>query len=170
MNEKELLLKLIEAGARKFNLEEGFNNRLNWFQGAVGDGEMTFEWDTDSEADIEFTIQVNTKGVGEADAEGNFDQYITTFELINTLVKPQDFYINYNTGAGNEWVTGTIEDAMKKADENATYTQETIAIENANHDELAHRSWHGTLEFIDGEENPIKFGDSGYYSDWYIVD
>lgn len=39
-----------------------------------------------------------------------------------------NFYINYHTGTGNEFVSGTIDDAKKVADANASYTQEHITI------------------------------------------
>jgi hypothetical protein len=80
------------------------------------------------------------------------------------------YFINYGTGVGNEWVDGTLEDAMKTADENATYTQEPICIQNENGDVITGRSWYG-IAYDENEndcEDPIKFGSYGFYADWTL--
>lgn len=38
------------------------------------------------------------------------------------------YYVNYGTGAGNEEVEGTLEDAMRVAEEGLTYTQQSVRI------------------------------------------
>lgn len=87
------------------------------------------------------------------------------------------YYIDYNTGAGNEYAE-TLEEAKALADEGACYTQESIHIyevetDNDIDDEtsrqpVAIRNWYGVAydEEEAYEENPICFGDFGYYGDW----
>ena len=86
------------------------------------------------------------------------------------------YYINYGTGAGNEYVEGELEDAQKAADEGAAYTQCSISIFEVVNGETARepectRQWYGVAfdpdDYEDGESaNVIRFGDSGYYDEW----
>lgn len=77
------------------------------------------------------------------------------------------FNINYGTGAGNESAE-TLWEAKALADEGAAYTQADIVITDEDGDEVARRTWCGVAYDADecGEENPINFGDYGYYTDW----
>lgn len=78
------------------------------------------------------------------------------------------YYIDYGTGAGNEWVHGTLEDAKAIADEGATYTQCSITIQDSDYSDICTRHWDGSTydkDMVD-DENPIIFGDYGFYSDW----
>ncbi len=76
------------------------------------------------------------------------------------------YTINFNTGAGN-LTAETIEEAMIKADENACYTQKNITITDENGKTIATRYWYGTkYDKNEPEENPIIFGDFGFYGDW----
>lgn len=79
-----------------------------------------------------------------------------------------EYTINYNTGAGNETIESEDLEAVKaQADEGAAYTQQPITIEDENGNEVARRSWNG-VEFEEGDaEDPIRFGSSGFYGDWY---
>ena len=80
------------------------------------------------------------------------------------------YYINYHTGAGNEWIEGTLEEAMAAADRGAAYTQENITVEDESRSVVASRNWYG-VDYASAdvaEENPIRFGDYGYYADWCI--
>lgn len=77
------------------------------------------------------------------------------------------YYIDYNTGAGNEW-GDTLEDAQRIADAGASYTQCPIVITDEDGNEVSRRNWWG-LAYDENEvpeENPIRFGNFGYYSDW----
>ena len=78
-------------------------------------------------------------------------------------------YINHHTGAGNEWVeVDSLNDAKNIADEAASYTQESITIEDEDGNELTRRTWYG-YHNVDDEsecENPIRFGTFGFYGDW----
>ncbi len=76
------------------------------------------------------------------------------------------YTINYHTGAGNFEFDGDLWDAMTKADEDASYTQQPITIEDRDGNEVARRAWVGVLTGLDEVENPIQFGDFGYYTDW----
>ena len=76
------------------------------------------------------------------------------------------FFINYNTGAGNDIVYGDLFDAMEKADDGAAYTQESIVITDENGNEVARRQWYGCETGIEDEDDPIGFGGFGYYGDW----
>jgi|GEM_PF-2417060 hypothetical protein len=81
------------------------------------------------------------------------------------------YTINYNTGAGNETVeTNDMMSLRALADEGATYTQQPITIEGKFDDGstniICTRQWVGCLNGIENCEDPIRFGDYGYYSDW----
>ena len=85
------------------------------------------------------------------------------------------YYIDYGTGAGNKWVEGTLQDAMKQADNGATYTKETYGVYLYNealeeYTPVAVRTWYGTQYNADDEslyaEEPITFGNFGFYGDW----
>ena len=76
------------------------------------------------------------------------------------------YCIEWNTGAGNEWIDGILEKAMQVADDNAAYTQQAIEIFDEDMELVARRAWCSTTEFIEENENPIRFGTFGYYADW----
>ena len=79
------------------------------------------------------------------------------------------YYINYHTGAGNEWVEAdSIYDVQAIADDGAAYTQEDITIEDEDDNVLARRRWCGAAYDPEEawEENPICFGEYGYFGDW----
>lgn len=83
------------------------------------------------------------------------------------------YYINYGTGAGNEYAE-TLEEAMTIADEGAAYTQRDIRITDAESGELAAiRQWWGVVydpdESGEAEEEIIAFGEFGYYGAWNIL-
>ena len=75
------------------------------------------------------------------------------------------YYINFNTGAGNKYAD-SLEEAMKIADEGASYTQCDITIIGPNGTDVAVRGWCGCRDGIEDETDPIDFGDFGYYGDW----
>lgn len=85
------------------------------------------------------------------------------------------YYVDFNTGAGNEYVD-TLEEAKEIADEGCNYTQEDIdIIDTETHEIVATRHWYGVsidndIEndvFGEGEvEKCIRFGDYGYYAPW----
>lgn len=83
------------------------------------------------------------------------------------------FYICDNILMGDTEVDGSIEEAMRIADERAGYTQEDIKIfSDAEHQNLvARRYWQPCWE--DGEREDeeflkkvIGFGDFGYFDEW----
>ena len=78
------------------------------------------------------------------------------------------YTINYHTGAGDDTINGTLDDAMQAADEGAAYTQQPITICDEDGNAIAQRVWWGTKYDAEeaGEGNPICFGDYGYYGDW----
>lgn len=78
-----------------------------------------------------------------------------------------EYTINYNTGAGNETIEAEDLEAVKsQADEGASYTQQSITIEDENGKEVARRDWNG-VEFEEGDcDDPIQFGTFGFYGDW----
>ena len=81
--------------------------------------------------------------------------------------EPAVYYVRFGTGAG-DFETATLEEAMEAADAAACYTQNDIVIEDGCEREIARRVWYG-VEFDEDEhddDDPICFGDSGYYGDW----
>lgn len=77
------------------------------------------------------------------------------------------YYINYNTGIGNEWAD-TLEEAKAIADDGAAYTQRDITIEDEDDNEVLRRPWWGVGydEDESSDDDPICFGDFGYFGDW----
>lgn len=80
------------------------------------------------------------------------------------------YHINYHTGAGNEYVEGSLDEAKKIADDGAAYTQEPITIEDEYGEEVARRPWWG-IEFRPDEteesrEEVLCFGSFGHYGAW----
>ena len=82
------------------------------------------------------------------------------------------YFIKYHTGAGDEWIEGTLQEAMKTADELAAYTQQSISIEDEAGNEVARRPWWGVKYDPDvdeaAEDEVIQFGDYGYYGAWQL--
>lgn len=58
----------------------------------------------------------------------------------------------------------TLEEAVKDAEHYAAYTQEDIIIYTP--DSRYIRSWWGCLSGIELAEDPIRFGNFGFYGDW----
>ena len=61
-------------------------------------------------------------------------------------------------------------EAMKFADNNAGYSQRNITIEDKLGNTIAERTWYGCKDGISLCENPISFGDFGFYDDWCTFD
>lgn len=80
------------------------------------------------------------------------------------------YYINYHTGAGDEWIEGTLDEAKEAADDGAAYTQQDITIEDENGDAVCFRPWWGTEYDPDAtedrEDEVIQFGSFGHYGEW----
>ena len=80
------------------------------------------------------------------------------------------YMIRYNTGAGDEEVNGTLDEAKAIADDGAAYTQQDIVIEDEDGNEVARRVWYGvelTDEYMtDDEDKYITFGSFGFYAPW----
>lgn len=75
------------------------------------------------------------------------------------------YYVNYGTGAGNEEINGTLEEAMKVAEEGLSYTQQTVCIQNECGEDVARLPWYG----VRPEEDDVvtaQFGDFGFYGEW----
>lgn len=78
------------------------------------------------------------------------------------------YYINYCTGAGNEYVVGTLEDAKKTAEESLSYTQEDVRIQTEDGEDVAVLKWYGTTPAED-DIVTARFGDSGFYGEWWDI-
>ena len=78
----------------------------------------------------------------------------------------KEYFVDFGTGAGN-FYEKNLERAMRKADKEATYTQEDIVIYNYKGEVVASRKWIG-IQYDDRwpEIKPIIFGDFGFYTDW----
>ncbi len=75
------------------------------------------------------------------------------------------YYINYGTGAGNEEVEGTIQNAMKVAEDGLAYTQMPVVIFDESGQEVAILPWWGVQP---GEDDIVTaaFGEFGFYGTW----
>jgi hypothetical protein len=88
----------------------------------------------------------------------------------NIKIKEQTMYtILYHTGAGDIDGIEEIEEAMSKADKGVAYTQAPITIEDTDGNEVARREWFGLLSGIQEYQDPISFGDFGFYGDWMVA-
>ena len=81
------------------------------------------------------------------------------------------YYINYNTGAGNEWVDGSLLHAKRVANKGATYTQQPIYIYEYDNDGtsralVAARKWYWCPGDVGKTRGTISFGDYGAYGAW----
>ena len=56
--------------------------------------------------------------------------------------------------------------AQAQADKHIGYNQESMLILDSNGDELSRRSWWGCTDGIEDCNNPIRYGDFGFYGDW----
>lgn len=101
-------------------------------------------------------------------ATNNWQDYGATAVEIDDGSDDEQYTINYNTGV-THMVSGNLDDAKAEADAAASYTQQSITIENEEGEEIARRPWCSTLDGIDECEDPIRFGNYGYYGDWYEV-
>lgn len=79
-----------------------------------------------------------------------------------TIAVEQRYYIDYGTGAGNEWAEGTLDDAKKAAAEGVRYTQ-TDAVILEDGEEVARLTWCGCQLDDDDIEVIADFGNFGYY-------
>ena len=75
------------------------------------------------------------------------------------------YYIDYGTGAGNEWVTGTLEEAKQAAVEGVSYTQTDVVILEDG-EEVARLVWCGCPRDPDDDdiEVVVDFGGFGFYA------
>lgn len=79
---------------------------------------------------------------------------------------------NYKLKSGDVTVAADateLDDAMKEADEWCSYNNQSLEILEDGK-VVATRSWYGCTEGFEDEENPIGFGNFGYYADWVIND
>lgn len=78
------------------------------------------------------------------------------------------YYINYGTGAGNEYVDGTLEDAKKVAEDGLAYTQTDVRIQTEDGEDVAVLNWYGVKPEGD-DVVTARFGDFGFYGEWWNV-
>lgn len=80
------------------------------------------------------------------------------------------YYVNYHTGVGNR-TADTLEEAMELADKGAAFTRCNITIDDEHGNVVAGRQWYAVPYSEDDEssDDPICFGDFGYYDDWYFM-
>lgn len=76
------------------------------------------------------------------------------------------YYINYGTGAGNEYVDGTLEDAKRVAEDGLAYTQTDVKIQTEDGEDVSVLNWH---EMQPEEDDVVtaRFGDHGFYGEWW---
>ena len=77
------------------------------------------------------------------------------------------YIVNWHTGVEDD-AFDTLGKAMRFADANACYTQQSITIEDEDGCIICERHWWGTAIDEDDEDliSPIDFGNYGYYDDW----
>lgn len=62
------------------------------------------------------------------------------------------YYVNFGTGAGDEQVDGTLEDAKKAAENGLAYTQTDVRIQTEDGEDVAVLKWYGVEP---GEESAL---------------
>lgn len=86
-----------------------------------------------------------------------------------------EYHIMYGTGTGDEVFNGSLEDAMKIAEEGTSYTQNSVAIcvkdenEESGYKTIAILPWWGVAP-SENDEVVIQFGDYGYYGKWEVIE
>lgn len=75
------------------------------------------------------------------------------------------YFINYGTGAGNEYVEGTLDEAKKVAEDGLSYTQTDVKVQTEDGDDVAILKWYGVQPNED-DVVTAQFGDYGFYSEW----
>lgn len=114
-----------------------------------------------------------------SDAELDEEMLENDIEKINSVLKEiwdehwngiDEYYIKYNTGAGDVIITGTLEEAQTEADSSSAYTQKNIDIYDSDGEIVATRRWYGVApDEEDEERNIIRFGDFGFYDAWEVI-
>ena len=77
------------------------------------------------------------------------------------------YFIDYQTGAGNQSIKGTLEEAIETAIKGARYTQTSITITDDNDNQVATLRWYGVspdVDEVEEEDIAVRFGDFGYYT------
>jgi len=77
------------------------------------------------------------------------------------------YHVSFGTGAG-DFGASTVDEAMKKAKENMSYTGNDVVISDWEGNRLYISKWIGRKATED--ENPIcEFGSEGFYDEWYEI-
>lgn len=81
------------------------------------------------------------------------------------------YYICANILMDDIEVEGTLDEAMSRADELASYTQENITIYKDNYRKtvVAFRAWCPLEEPEEDETDIIDYGTFGYYAEWNVI-
>ncbi len=75
------------------------------------------------------------------------------------------YYINYRTGAGDEYIEGTLDEAKKVAEDRLSYTQQDVKIQTEDGEDVAVLRWYGVAPAEDDVVTAM-FGDYGFYGEW----
>lgn len=78
----------------------------------------------------------------------------------------KNYFINYHTGAGNFELEGTLDDAMKAAEESISFTQQNVSIE-LDGEVVAYLPWWGIQPKVQ-DVITCQFGNFGFYGEWII--
>ena len=107
--------------------------------------------------------------IDENDENENIDVIAVAHNWLENLEDIYPLKIKIRVGEFEKSVdTADLEDAKNIADEEATYTQKNIEIYVAGELVSVRKFWE-TSEGIKECENPIDFGEFGYYADWQEI-
>ncbi len=112
-----------------------------------------------------WTIEEYALEYCEFDDDGEFISG-SDYDFAEDIKDVTAFYVNYGTGAGDEYIQGSLDDAKKLAEEGLAYTQQSVRIKNESGKDVAVLPWYDT----EPEEYDVvtaRFGDSGFYGEWY---
>ena len=100
--------------------------------------------------------------------------YIDDDGVKHLIIVYEYYYICMNQWMEDEeFVCGSLKQAMKRADKEACYTQQDILIYGDENREnlIAYRRWYGVEPDEDEKETDIiSYGKFGYYSEWNEID
>lgn len=76
-----------------------------------------------------------------------------------------NYMVDYGMGIIHDTETDDLEKALQYADNHAAYSQRHYSL-TLDGEAVAWRAWYGGTDGFEDEEDPIGFGNFGYYCDW----
>lgn len=120
------------------------------------------QWDGNDLKEEDWALKMSRQEIKE------FLDDLEEVEISSSSVSEEKYFVKSGYWEDSE-IYNNIEDAKKGADELISYNQEDVIIYNEKNEEVCRRTWYGGVEYDkdeNDEEDPILFGDFGFYGDW----